>query len=310
VRSLALKLGEEALAHRQARIARAAGTPMRSGEFAGRRIVLSTDGGRVRLREGGKRGRKTRKGRHRYRTPWREPKLVTAYVIDTQGRRDRSVPVFYDGTLGDADAAFETLTAELKLRGAAEAQEIILIADGARWIWNRADDRARALGLPPQRIVKGVDFFHAVEHLAGVAELRGRWTETERKRWVRRMRKQLKRGGIETVIASIRSLRRGRNARRIGTELAYFEERRDLMRYDTFRRRGIPLGSRAVEGAIRRVVNLRMKGPSIFWRGRNAERMLHLRCYLKAGRWDELMLRVLYRPPHGCMRQEKLREAA
>ena len=60
---------------------------------------------------------------------------------------------------------------------------------------------------------------------------------------------------------------------------------------------GVPLGSGAMESAIRRVVNLRLKGAAIFWRGENAERMLHLRCYLKAGRWDEIMHRVLTRLP-------------
>jgi len=294
VRTLTLKMGEEALAHREARVEAAVADPVCSGEFAGRRVVLGTDGGRVRLREGGKRGRKGKKGRRRYRTPWREPKLVTAYAIDDKGRRDRGVPVLYDGTLGDADAAFAILTAELKLRGAAKAKEIILTADGARWIWNRADDLARALGLSPDRIVKVADFYHAVEHLTKVAELCGRWSDAEKRRWVRRMRRHLKRGRIETVLEAIRSLRRGRNAAKIGTELRYFEDRRSLMRYDVFRRRGIPLGSGAVESAIRRVVNLRLKGPSIFWRGSNAERMLHLRCYLKAGRWNELMQRLLH----------------
>ena len=82
-------------------------------------------------------------------------------------------------------------------------------------------------------------------------------------------------------------------------EEAYFEARRHRMRYRSFRRRGIPMGSGAVESAIRRVVNLRLKGPSIFWRGPNAERMLHMRAYFKAGRWDELMQRVFYASPSG-----------
>jgi hypothetical protein len=42
---------------------------------AGRRVVISGDGGRVRLREP-KRGPKTPKGRRRYRGAWREPKLL------------------------------------------------------------------------------------------------------------------------------------------------------------------------------------------------------------------------------------------
>ena len=45
------------------------------GSLAGRRVVVSTDGGRVRVRTN-KRGKKTKKGRSRYRTDWREPKLL------------------------------------------------------------------------------------------------------------------------------------------------------------------------------------------------------------------------------------------
>ena len=41
---------------------------------AGRRVVISTDGGRIRLRET-KRGPKTTKGRRRYTGAWREPKV-------------------------------------------------------------------------------------------------------------------------------------------------------------------------------------------------------------------------------------------
>ena len=43
--------------------------------LAGRRVVLSLDGGRLRIRKN-KRGRKTAKRRHRYTTDWREPKRM------------------------------------------------------------------------------------------------------------------------------------------------------------------------------------------------------------------------------------------
>ena len=54
-----------------------------------------------------------------------------------------------------------------------------------------------------------------------VADLCARWTDAEKKRWVKRMRRHLKRGRIDTVLEAIRSLRRGRNGRRIGVELRY-----------------------------------------------------------------------------------------
>lgn len=48
---------------------------------AGRRVAVSTDGGRIRIRRK-KKGAKTKKGRHRYSSHWREPKLLIIYLID------------------------------------------------------------------------------------------------------------------------------------------------------------------------------------------------------------------------------------
>ncbi len=311
VRALALAVGVQALDQRQARIDAAREGQVFSNEFAGKRIVVSVDGGRLRLREGGRRGRRNKKRRRRYDTPWREPKLVVAYVIDKRGKKVKKLRSLYDATLGNADATFEILAAELLLRGAADAKEIILTGDGAPWIWNRADALAKALGMDPKKIVKVADFYHAVEHLADITELCASWSPEKKKRWVRTMRKQLKDGRVDLVIKAARELcKAGRNAALIRTEVEYFVKRKDLMRYRAFRRRGIPLGSGAVESAIRRVINLRLKGPSIFWRGENAERMLHMRAYLKAGRWDELMRRVLNRSPDGAHAHAARRKAA
>jgi predicted transposase YbfD/YdcC len=45
---------------------------------------------------------------------------------------------------------------------------------------------------------------------------------------------------------------------------------------------------RLSESAIRRVVNLRIKGAGIFWHREHAEAMLMLRSFYKAGRWNVL----------------------
>lgn len=299
VRAISVKVGREALRQRDARLSAAASGETFTEEFVGERVVISADGGRLRVREGGERGRKGKSRHRRFRTPWREPKLVSAYLVDKEGKKKRKAAPLYDGTLEDADAAFRILAAELKLRGAAKAKELVLVADGARWIWDRADELARFLGIDPSRIVKVADFYHAVEHLTEIADLRAGWSDVQRKKWVRRQRRRLKDGKVDDVIEEVRGFCVGRSAKKLATELNYFVERRELMRYADFKARGIPLGSGGVESAIRRVVNLRLKGPSIFWRGPNAERMLHLRSYLKAGRWDELMLRVMHRSPDG-----------
>ena len=64
------------------------------------------------------------------------------------------------------------------------------------------------------------------------------------------------------------------------------------MEYQRLRRRGLPQGSGAVESAIRRVVNLRLKGPGLMWLAANAEGALALRAAAVTERWEETLARV------------------
>ena len=86
----------------------------------------------------------------------------------------------------------------------------------------------------------------------------------------------------------IRTLR-GRKGKDINKEKRYFIRNRHRLRFNTARRRRLPMGSGPMESAIRRVVNLRLKGAGIFWHESNADAMLLLRSYYKAGRWKTLV---------------------
>ena len=83
-----------------------------------------------------------------------------------------------------------------------------------------------------------------------------------------------------------------------GVELAnrgYF--RRNItagrMDYHRLARAKWPIGSGAIESAIRRVINLGLKGAGIFWHEKSAEVVLLLRAYYKAGRWKNLENQVV-----------------
>ena len=71
---------------------------LRTLKINGRKIVVSIDGGRLRIRKD-KKGKKTKKGRTRYKTDWREPKLLCIYFLDEQGNVDRTIPPILDGTM-------------------------------------------------------------------------------------------------------------------------------------------------------------------------------------------------------------------
>src|SRR3954468_11414282 len=286
-----------AIAYRFATRARAAQRvgALNWGEtVAGRRVVVSTDGGRIRIRTT-KRGPKTAKGRNRYRTDWREPKLLIIYVVDDRGQMDRDFLSVIDGTLGGPDAIFKLMESYLRELGVGTADRILFVADGARWIWNRAGLLLRRLGVMPDQVDELVDFYHAVEHLGKIAAMQRRWTGEERRRWIGRQRRRLLRGALKEVRGAIDAVCGRRSGKASRRERDYFERNADEGRMDYARIAGakMPIGSGAIESAIRRVVNLRLKGASIYWHRKNAEAVLLLRSYYKAGRWKHLERQAL-----------------
>lgn len=255
--------------------------------LSGRRVVVGTDGGRLRIRRD-KRGPKTKRGRTRYSTHWREPKLLVIYVADERGGMDRTVASLIDGTLRGPDAVFALIEHYLRSLGVGSADAVVFVADGAPWIWRRVPRLMKRLEVAEGKIVLVVDFYHAVEHLAKLASMRKKWRARERARWVRKQRRLLLEGKVDAVIAAIDELCRGRASKAMARERDYFVRHREAMAYGAVRGKKLPIGSGAVESAIRRVVNLRIKGPGIFWHREHAELMLMLRAFHKAGRWDAL----------------------
>ena len=76
-------------------------------------------------------------------------------------------------------------------------------------------------------------------------------------------------------------------------DIDFWSRNRERMRYAQLRSHAVPIGSGAVESSVRRVINLRMKGASVFWTEEHAEGVLHLRAHAKSGRWAELEAAVL-----------------
>jgi hypothetical protein len=254
---------------------------------AGRRVVISSDGGRLRLREN-TRGPKTKKGRRRYTGAWREPKVLLVYVVDAEGKRDATFVPVMDATLKGPDAVFALLRSYLQRLEITQADQVLFIADGAPWIWKRIPLLVQALGLAAQQVHELLDFYHAVQHLGQVAALRQDWSAKARTRWRTQQRRLLLRGEVKQVIAAVQAICRGRHSKAIRTQRDYFIKNQSRMAYAQLLAMKLPIGSGAIESTVRRVVNLRLKGPSILWCRASAEAILLLRSYYKAGRWNML----------------------
>jgi len=262
----------------------------RFGTLAGRHVVISTDGGRVRIRTH-KKGKRTKKGRRRYRTDWREPKLLAIYVVDEDGKIDRSFTPVLDGTLKGSDAVFRLIEQYLSNLDIDEATKVLFIADGARWIWNRVGAMFKRLGLKSDQCMELVDFYHVAEHLHVLSGLKKTgWSKKAKQGWVTRQTNRLKRGEVAEFMEAVRKFCKGKRGKDWRRERDYLlrNAKAGRLDYGLAREQHLPIGSGIIESTVRRVLNLRMKGASIFWTKDNAEDMIFLRAYYKSGHWKVL----------------------
>jgi hypothetical protein len=269
-----------------------------AGAGGGKRFGAMIDGGRTKIRKTTRKqkGRgQTKTQKRRYQTAWREPKQIIVFEMDEHGCLKKGTKPILDGTFQGPDEILEVLAMRLHQVGAAQAEVVAFRADGAPWIWERLEWVIRRLGLNTRQVSCGLDWCHAVHHVS--LALDSLAEEAERPRVFKKLRKWLKGGAWQNVVRELidRLLAKGGDETTPAwTEISFLDRHGEAGRlaYATFRRRRLPLGSGAVESAIRRVINLRMKGNSTFWKEENAEGMLLLRGLVLSRRWKETFAKI------------------
>ncbi len=277
-------------------------------EFAGKRVSVQIDGGRTKIRgvlrpaepqpkitnEDGliienEPGRSKAQPRRTYDAEWREPKLVTIFVHDEQGRMVKGSQALLEGTFIGPNALAELVAMHLHQLGAAQALSVTFVSDGAPWIWERIPQIVELAGLTQVPIHEVLDVCHAVHHISLALAAYG-LSESERMPSYREYRTLLRNGQWRRVVDELSELAADNpKNEQIHTEIAYLQKHGEAGRlsYTRFRNLGLPLGSGAIESSIRRVINLRLKGNGIFWRESQAESMLQIRAQVISNRWDQ-----------------------
>jgi len=293
VRRIASELGEQMLATRTRDLLRfRAGELPTGNELAGKNVAVGIDGGRVRVRTVVEKIRVSgKKKRRKFRIEWREPKVVILFQTDEKGRMVKGSRPVIDGTLQGPDALIELVAFHLHRLGAAKAKVVTFTADGAPWIWARLDWVIAQVKLDPARVVEVLDWCHGVHHLSLALASLG-LGEDRRQALFKWLRGLLKAGKSRVVLDELEALAAGLPKKEpIWREIGYLTRHSEAgrLRYDCFRYRGVPRGSGAIESTIRRVINLRLKGNSIYWTENNAEAVFQLRAAVVSGRWEEIV---------------------
>ncbi len=210
---------------------------------------------------------------------WKEIKLARIFndrkIIPISSKRNEVVDSVYVSHMGSVNEFFPKLERHLVDYG-----NKVIIADGATWIWNWADDNY--LGA-----IQILDFYHAKEKLVLFAKYQIKDME-QRTEWISQMRNELRENKVESVISKISAMRsRNEKAKEAKRKLIkYYIDHADRMMYKSYRDQGLLIGSGPIESAHRNVLQQRMKLSGQKWTVDGANAMANLRCYQKSGAWD------------------------
>lgn len=249
------------------------------------RMGCSADGGMIHLRDEG----------------WKELKVGDVFEVEKQIRVDPksqermeigcAVRDSYTAYLGGPEEFGRRWWQEAKRRGWEDKPDTLVIADGAVWIWNLA-----ATHFYDSKQM--VDWYHATQHLAHVAQILHGEGTPEAQRWFEKWKTLLYQGRAEEIANRVRAEAETRPnmAQALNTEAGYFQNNHRRMRYMRMREEGWPIGSGMVESGCKQLKQ-RFAGPGMRWSRRGAENLLPIRTAIMSDRFDAVWRLARNSPP-------------
>ncbi len=195
-------------------------------------------------------------------------------------------PSFF-ADLGDIATFGRQLWLEAQRRGIDQAQRVVVIGDGAHWIWNLAEEH-----FPGATQI--LDWYHAATYVWQAAHALYGEDSDDAKRWARQHLDLLWNGQVATVIAHLEATNSHKAP--VNDTLTYFRNNQHRMHYDRYRADGLQIGSGTIESGCKHVIAQRLKQAGMIWSADGARAVAKLRTRLKSRRWDETL--ALRPPPH------------
>ena len=214
----------------------------------------------------------------------REVKLGAIFTQTSKDKKGHPIrdpfSTSYVGKIENADEFGKRLYVEAQKRGLANAKMVVVIGDGAPWLWNLAD-------LHFGKALQILDYYHASEHLCDLAKILCPEDEMCRKRWLKPLLDYLWNGNIEKILANLRSLKlRGKKKEITENTVNYFENNKNRMRYEEYRKKNLFIGSGVVEAGCKSVIGQRLKQSGMHWTVRGANSIIALRCCIESGNFE------------------------
>jgi hypothetical protein len=185
-------------------------------------------------------------------------------------------------------------------RGAEWAQQIIVLGDGAKWIWNRITAM-----FPRRKTTQVLDFYHASEYVWAAG--RAVWGEEtdQTTEWGKEHCHRLKHDGSAPVLRELRALSLASSAtpEPVAKAITYFENQSPRMNYPLYVEQGLQIGSGSAESGVKQVVGCRINQAGMRWNPERAEAVAHVRAAILSDGWDDFWS-DFHPPPRQYRRKE------
>jgi hypothetical protein len=214
--------------------------------------------------------------------------IFTQTTTDEEGLpvRDYQSTSYVAGFETAADFMVRVRQEAIRRRMAA-AWLVVLLGDGAAWIWEQGQKCF-------PRAFEILDLYHALEHLSTLTQLLEDQPEIAKALW-RTWREQLLVDEVAEVLTQARQRAArlaGQAAQSADREIGYFQNNQSRMLYGTYRALGFFYGSGVVEAGCKTVIGGRCKGSGMRWSETGATHVLDLRCSLYGNQFDQVWDRL------------------
>jgi hypothetical protein len=223
---------------------------------------------------------------------WHETKLGALYTTEMRPNPkhpERSEPhavdLSYVADVVCAEAFGPLVWREAVRRSVTAQSPLVVIGDGAAWIWNIADTYFPGA-------VQIVDWYHASQYVwQAAAAIKGDATPAAAA-WVKQQLDLLWSDRVAEVVEQLEQhLGKGEAVEKAHT---YLTNNLKRMQYATYRAKGLQIGSGSIESGCKHVLGARLKQAGMMWSRDGAQAVAKVRARLKSGRWDET---IAQRPP-------------
>ncbi len=160
--------------------------------------------------------------------------------------------------------------------GTPRVRTVVLLGDGAEWIWHRARHFLRVRGV---ELVEIVDIYHAYEYLWAVGNAVFGAGSAGAARWVQPLKDRLYEQGAAPVLAALHALTPDTDAaaEAVRVAIGYVTTHAARLDYPRFVARQLPIGSGAVESTCKVLIAARAKGAGMRWSGSGLQAVASLR---------------------------------